>query len=86
MPLSLRSTLSSLACIMLPTLLGAQYANCQTFSTTGSMAVPLICQTSIPLQNGTILIAGGVDASGATTTAEIYNPNPGAQSFAPTGS
>jgi hypothetical protein len=86
MPLSLRSTLSSLACIILPTLLGAQYANCQTFSTTGSMAVPLICQTSIPLQNGTILIAGGVDANGATTTAEIYNPNPGAQSFAPTGS
>jgi len=58
----------------------------QTFSTTGSMETPLICQTATPLQNGMILIAGGANSSGAKTTAEIYNPNTGAQSFSPTGS
>jgi hypothetical protein len=33
-----------------------------------------------------ILIAGGANSSGAKTTAEIYNPNTGAQSLSPTGS
>jgi hypothetical protein len=50
------------------------------------METPLICQTATPLQNGMILIAGGVNANGATTAAELYNPNTGAQSFSPTGS
>ena len=58
----------------------------QTFATTGGMETPLICQTATPLQNGMILIAGGVNANGATTAAELYNPNTGAQSFSPTGS
>ncbi len=31
----------------------------KTFSTTGSLALPVICQTATRLQDGTVLIAGG---------------------------
>lgn len=61
-------------------------ANAQTFKTTGSLNQSLMCQTATPLQDGTILIAGGSNINGAYKTAEIYNPNLGAESFAPTGS
>ncbi len=64
-------------------LLGARYANGQTFAATGSMAAPLICSTVTPLPNGTILIAGGDNANGPTTAAEIYNPSSG--EFTPVG-
>jgi Galactose oxidase, central domain len=72
--------------VFLSAILGIRIADAQTFSATGSLDLHLVCQTATALQNGTILIAGGFDSSGSiTTTAEIYNPNPAAQSFAPTG-
>lgn len=77
MSLPSRSTLSSLACLLLATLLGARYANCQTFSSSGSMALSLAWHTATSLQNGTVLIAGGSTTAGPTDTTEIYNPGTG---------
>jgi hypothetical protein len=92
MPLSFRSTLSSLICLLLPALLIVSYANAQSFSSVGvgSLAEPLFCQTATTLQDGTILIAGGTNINyfdagpNATNHAEIYNP--ATKMFTPTGS
>jgi len=66
-------------------LFGTSHANSQTFATTaGSLALPLAYQTATPLQDGTVLIAGGDNDAGITATAEIYNPSTG--TFVPTGS
>jgi hypothetical protein len=71
---------------------GVVSARAQTFSTTGSMAEPLICQTSTSLQNGLILITGGTNLNyfeagpDATNHAELYNFTQAQPSFAPTGS
>ncbi len=86
MQLSFRSVQSRLTCLFLLALFCVGYASSQTFSTTGSMAEPLIGQTATPLQNGNILIAGGNNTNGPATAAEVYNPNQSAQTFAPTGS
>jgi len=77
MPLPFRLSLSSLACLLLATPLVVRYANCQTFSATGSLAEPLAYQTATLLQDGTVLIAGGSTNSGPTDTAEIYSPTAG---------
>ncbi len=89
--LSFRSLCLYLAGLLLMPVLDAHYANAQTFSTTGSMAEPLICQTSTGLQDGTVLITGGTNNSyfdsgvNATKDAELYNPSQSTPSFAPTG-
>lgn len=44
--------------IMALAALSAVHANSQTFATTGSLPLPLICPTATPLQNGMILIVG----------------------------
>ena len=83
---NLACSVLALVIVSAAALLDAHYANCQTFSaTTGGLAQPLIDQIAIPLQNGNILIFGGVNASGvAPTYAQIYNPAPGVQTFSPT--
>src|SRR5205823_6573546 len=47
------------------------------FKATGSMATARASHTATLLQNGRVLVAGGTNTSGDTTTAEIYDPNTG---------
>ena len=54
------------------------------FASTGSMTAPRYLHTATLLNNGTVLVAGGYDASGDLTSAELYDPVAGA--FAATGS
>ncbi len=84
MPFPFRLSLSSLACLLLAAFLGARNASCQTFSTTGSLAEPRLRATATRLQNGNILVVGGGNTTGATTTAEIYSTS--SQTFVPAGS
>jgi hypothetical protein len=92
MPLPYRLIQYRVLFLLLLALISTGYGNSQTFSTTGSMAEPLICQTATPLQNSMILIVGGTNGnyfqSGANATkdAEIYDPNQAALDFGPTGS
>ena len=44
-------------------------------ATTGSMAIARASHTATLLQDGRVLIAGGVNTSGDIITAEIYDPN-----------
>src|SRR5581483_7271129 len=53
-------------------------------SSTASMTTARQGHTATILHNGLVLIAGGQGSSGATNTAELYNPNTG--TFATTGS
>ena len=56
-----------------------------TFAATGSMATPRMLATATRLQNGTVLIVGGITSNGSTTpSAEIYDPTTG--TFSATGS
>jgi hypothetical protein len=72
--------------VFLLTALYVSIADAQSFTTTGSMALPRACQTATPLQDGTVLVAGGSSSSGSTSTAEIYSLSAAAQVFTPTGS
>jgi WD40 repeat protein len=55
------------------------------FGATGSMGTPRQSHTATLLQNGKVLVAGGLDATGgATATAEIFDPATGI--FTPTTS
>ncbi len=84
MLLPVRSAYLLLVGVYLSAILSALTADAQTFSTTGILALPAVCQTATRLQDGTVLIAGGFASSGtATMAAEIYNP--ANQSFTPTG-
>ena len=57
----------------------------QNFTTTGSLNVARLWHTATLLNNGMVLIAGGVDPTGNTTaSAELYNPATG--TFTTTGS
>jgi hypothetical protein len=56
----------------------------KSFAATGSMANARQGQTATLLNNGKILIAGGVSAAGVLATAELYDPSTG--TFALTGS
>lgn len=49
-----------------------------TFTATGSMATPRENHTAILLPDGTVLIAGGDNSTGALDSAELYNPATGA--------
>jgi hypothetical protein len=54
----------------------------QTFTATGSLTTARVAHAAIllpkPFQTGEVLLAGGVDSSGATSaTAEVYNPTTG---------
>ena len=51
-------------------------------ATTGSMSIARASHTATLLQNGRVLVAGGVNTSGDIISAEIYDPN--TQSFSPT--
>src|SRR3984885_3100632 len=55
------------------------------FSPTGSMATARMLQTATLLDNGAVLVAGGVDgfAYNALSSVELYNPGTG--TFTPTG-
>jgi len=55
-----------------------------TFTFTGSMTMVRINHTATVLQNGMVLIAGGVVSANGTITAEIYDPSAG--TFSATGS
>lgn len=54
-----------------------------TFSQTGAMNHPRGSHTATLLSDGTVMIAGGFDASGPVATAEIFNPATG--TFGQTG-
>jgi hypothetical protein len=55
----------------------------QTFTATGSMTTARSSHAATLMANGEVLLAGGVDSSGApSATAEVYNPTTG--TFAPT--
>ena len=55
------------------------------FKATGSMASSRVAHTATLLNNGKVLVAGGMDANGIPlVTAEIYDPSNG--TFTPTGS
>jgi len=66
-----------ISCVIMALAVFSSYADSQTFSPTGSLALPLAYQTATPLQDGTVLIAGGDNNSGITATFEIYNPSTG---------
>jgi len=57
------------------------------FRTTGNMVVPRITHTATPLDDGRVLITGGIDRHGgggaAVASAELYDPATG--TFTPTG-
>jgi hypothetical protein len=56
-----------------------------TWTATGSMNTARYLSTATPLNNGKILVTGGVDASGnATASAELYDPSTG--TWTPTAS
>jgi Abnormal spindle-like microcephaly-assoc'd, ASPM-SPD-2-Hydin len=57
----------------------------QTFASTGNLDLPLEYQTSTLLQDGTVLIAGGLNDAGITKTAELYNAHGSPNAFSPTG-
>jgi len=64
---------------------GARAAADAAWSPTGSMAVGRFSFTATTLQNGKVLVAGGITPGDVVTdTAELYDPNTGA--FTPTGS
>jgi len=46
----------------------------QTFTAVGAMTTPRYRHTATPLSTGTVLIAGGADATGALASAELFNP------------
>jgi len=55
-----------------------------TFTCTGSLATPRIAPGAAVLSTGSVLVAGGWNATSQTvTSAEVYNPSTG--TFAPTG-
>jgi Galactose oxidase, central domain len=91
MQLSFRSHCLYFLGLLLIPVLSADYASAQTFTATGSMAEPLICQTSTALQDSTVLITGGTNINffnsgvDATKDAELYNPNQSSPSFEPIG-
>jgi hypothetical protein len=85
MLLPVRSAYLLLVGVSLSAILSALTAGAQAFSTTGGLALPVVCQTATRLQDGTVLIAGGFESSGsAAKAAEIYDP--AGQSSTPTGS
>jgi hypothetical protein len=55
-----------------------------TFSATGSMAVARFFHTATLLNNGKVLVAGGLTPGGVTASAEVYDPSSG--TFSATGS
>ena len=55
-----------------------------TFTATGSMNFARWYDTATLLNNGMVLLAGGIGSSGLLASAELYNPATG--TFAPTGS
>jgi hypothetical protein len=84
-----RHTPKSRVAIVIITLLlsaAAAWAETQaTWSPTGSMAVGRFSFTAMTLQNGKVLVAGGITPGDIVTdTAELYDPNTG--TFTPTGS
>jgi galactose oxidase-like protein len=42
------------------------------------MSVPRENHQAVRLQNGQVLVAGGINASGTLASAELYNPSTGA--------
>ncbi|WLT32486.1 kelch repeat-containing protein [Geothrix sp. PMB-07] len=56
----------------------------QTWSPSGSLSAGRTDHTATRLQDGTVLVAGGVQGSTYLTSAEIFNPTSG--SWSPTGS
>ena len=92
MPLPFRLAQLRLVCLLSMVIFSASYATSQTFTTTGSMAEPLICQTATPLHNNTILIAGGTNSKYLKQRQmqqrmrNFITLTPGAQTFVPTGS
>ncbi len=75
MKVCLPSVPSAVFCLLLMTQIAPTSLISQTFSSTGSMPVPLAYQTATLLQDGTVLIAGGANpGTGATSNATIYNP------------
>ena len=54
--------------------------NTETWSITGSLNTPRIVHTATPLQNGMVLVAGGVE-SFVLDTAELYDPTTGQWSY-----
>jgi hypothetical protein len=64
---------------------GSLSANAQSFALTGSLTTARYDHTATLLNNGMVLIAGGVGSNaGSLADAELYNPATG--TFAPTGS
>ena len=56
----------------------------QSFTTTGSLNVARVWHTATLLNNGMVLIAGGIDGNPSSARTELYNPATG--TFTATGS
>jgi N-acetylneuraminic acid mutarotase len=61
------------------------YASSSNWSSVGSMRTARVSYTATLLQNGKVLVAGGLDSTGTVqASAELYNPTTG--TWSPTGS
>src|SRR4051812_9380984 len=67
----------ALAIAAIPFISAPEIISAASWTTNGPMAVARFGQTATLLQNGMVLVAGGISSSLSTNGAELYNPSTG---------